>query len=148
MPTLQWNAYSAAVNYLTTELNSLANGGWALSGLINNSVNLRVYSDIDVVLSAAVTAGSGNPTLDLYLIPAPDGTNSANPPGGTAGAVPVTYFVGAIAANASASFTRGTLRGIILPPGYFRIALQNNLGAALPATGNTAKGYEYTEQSV
>lgn len=148
MPTLKYTSYGTAVTALSTELSGLADGGWAVGPLLNNTTNLDLYAVLDIVLSAGVTVGANDPRLDLYILPAPDGTNSPVPPGTTSGAIPISYRIGAIAANPSASFTRGNLRQAIILPGYFRIGLQNNLGVALPASGNVLSMYPYSEQSV
>jgi len=142
---MTWTAtYGTAVSYLTTELNALADAGWALSAVITNNVTaLDELVDIPLVLASAVTAGTGSPSVDIYLLPIADGTTDDNPPGASAGAIPAGKFVGAIPAIASASFTSGTLRGVVLPPGKYRIGAQNNLGVAMPATGNTLKGYPF-----
>ena len=156
MPEAKWVGYSAGAVWIgtaysgSTSLSALANGSWATSGatLIDNSTNLKLYCDIEVVLASAVTAGSGAPNVSVYLIPAPDGTNLATPPGSSAAAAPGIYFVGNILANASASFTRGTLRGVVLPPGKFALLIQNNLGVAFPtSSSNTVTGYTYGEQA-
>ena len=139
-----WSAtYGTAVSYLTTELNALADAGWALSAVIDNATALDELVDIPLVLASAVTAGTGSPSVDIYLLPVADGTTDDNPPGASAGAIPADKYVGSVSAIASASFTSGTLRGVVLPPGKYRVGVQNNLGAAMPATGNTLKGYPF-----
>lgn len=149
MANLKWSAYQTAITAITgTDLNSLADAGWVLGPEIDNGTNLYLYGDLELVLSSAVTAGSGSPSVDIYLMPYKTTGAPPNPPGTSAGAVPVSYFRGAIAANASASFTRGVFSGLVLPPGYYRIALQNNLGVALPASGNTCQLHPYYETSV
>jgi hypothetical protein len=64
--------------------------------------------------------------------------------------VPSTYFVGSILANASATFRRGFLRGIILPPFKFKLNIQHLLhgSTAFNSSGNTLTLYRYNEQGV
>ena len=151
MSEAKWTAYGAADTLITgADMNSLANGSWAtgVDTLVNNGTDLKLYMDIDLALASAVTAGAGSPRVDVYLIPVPNGTNPPNPPGTTAQAAPIPSYVGGILAVASASFTRGSLRGIVIPPGSFGIIVQNNLGVSFPASGNTLLGYRYSEQAV
>lgn len=140
----------SSITLIASAGNLSSGSGWANSGstLLDNSSDLYQYMDIELVLAAGVTAGSGNPRVDVYLVPAPDGTNVANPPGTSAGATPGHYLVGSILANASASFTRGTLRGVILPPGKYLIAINNQLGAAFSTGTHSLTGYRYGEQAV
>ena len=157
MPEANWTAYTAGAVWIgasysgSTSLNALANGSWATSGataLISNTSAGKLYADIEVVMASAVTAGSGAPHVAVYIIPAPDGTNPATPPGTSAAAAPAGYLVGIIQANASASFTRGTLRGVVLPPGTFVCLIQNNLGVAFAASAsNTVTAYTYGEEA-
>lgn len=149
MAIAKWTA-PVSTSVATTALNSLAAS--AYSGLlteINNTVDLYLYGDLEVVLGADLTCAAGTPKIDVFLVPMLDGTNYPNPPSGT-GAVPVSYFVGSIYANASAIFRRGFLRGIILPPFKYKFDLYHNLHTATAwnATGNTSTLYQYYEQSV
>jgi hypothetical protein len=148
MSTARW---TTPVNVtLIASLGNVANGGWATSGatFLDNGTNRRLYMDVDLVLASAVTAGSGAPRVDLYLVPVPDGTNAPTPPGTSAGATPVHYLAGSILANASASFTRGAVRGLILPPGKFLVLVQNNLGVAFGTGTHALEGYQYGEEAV
>lgn len=148
MATAKWTAQTAQT-MATTALNSLAAG--AYSGVLteyDNSTGLYLYADIEVLLGADLTAAAGAPHIGVFLIPTLDGTNYPNPPSGT-GAVPPTYFVGSILANASAAFRRGFLRGVVLPPTKFKLNLLHALHAstAWNSTGNVCTAYLYNEQS-
>lgn len=132
-------------------MNALADAGFALGAAIDNTpaTGTFLYGDLEIILSSAVTTGSGAPYIGVFVLPAMDGTSYPNPPGGSAGATPASYQVGSIVANPSTGFTVGHLRGIVLPPYLFKIEIVNHLGVALPATStSTCKLYRYGEQSV
>lgn len=147
MATVKWTARGAADTLVAgTSLNALADAAYALGAEIDNGTDLKLYMDIDLVLSAAVTAGAGAPFVAFHLMPSLDGTNYPTP-GNTAAVPPSGYLAGTIAANASASFTRGSLRGVVIPPGKFKLIVQNKLGVAFPTSDTSAiSGYRYGEQ--
>lgn len=147
--TAKWTAPSST-SVATTALNSLAAGTY--SGVlteIDNTTNLYLYGDLEVALGADLTCAAGTPYIGVFLVPTLDGTNYPNPPAST-GAVPGNYWVGNIIANASATFRRGFLRGIILPPFKYKFDLYHGLhgSTAWNSTGNTATLYQYYEQAV
>lgn len=150
MTTAGWTGYTTQSNLIAqASLNALANGSWISGSVVDLSTPKPLYLDIDLVLSSAVSAGSGRPRVDIYLLPVLNGTNAPSPPASTTAAIPDCYFVGSIVAVASANFTRGALRGVILPGnGKFVVGLQNNLGVAFPPTNTSAlNGYYYGEQA-
>ena len=150
MSEFNWTAYGAGITLIAgTSMNALGNGSYALGAEIDNGTDKDEYLDIVLKLNSAVAAGAGVPAVDVYLLPCPDGTNYPTPPGGSAGATPTIYLAGSIPAIASANFTIGVLRGVILPPGKFKVEARNNLGVAFPASDlNELKGYKYSEQVV
>jgi hypothetical protein len=85
--------------------------------------------------------------VDVFLLPSEDGTTLPDPPGTGAALTPVQYWVGSFLPNASAPLVRSVLRGIVLPPLKFCIAIQNNLGTAFPASSCTLQGRMYGEQA-
>lgn len=138
--TVKWSTPGAFTTLLSTELNALAAAGVsALSPTYDNSTALDLFGDfqIDVTFGSAPTA---NGALQVFIIPAPDGTNF-----GTA------QFSGAIiggwliASNTTQQLY--TIRGIPLPPSKFKIQLQNGASVAFPATGSTVKMLPYSYQS-
>ena len=44
--------------------------------------------------------------------------------------------------------TKGTIRGIILPPGQFKWVIYNQLGATMAGSANTAKYRTYNRQII
>lgn len=149
----KWTARTLFDSIMTTGLNALANNGYATSAAspINNgdSANRFFYMDLELDLSAASSAVSASAArVDIYIIPAPGGTNFPTPPGTSAAATSVAYWQGSIIPVPSATFTRGSVSGLILPPCHFAIVLQNVLGVAFPATGNILRGWAYSEEGV
>lgn len=145
-----WAAPGTPATVLSTELNSLASGTTATSGLgteYNNTTGLYLYADCLLLLGADATAAAGYPFISLYLVPLSDATTYPNPPAST-GLIPENYRVGNFVAVPSTTFRRATLRGIVLPPFKFKMGLMNVLGAAFNATGNTVVIYPFNEQSL
>jgi hypothetical protein len=144
--TAKWTTPASLT--LIASAGDLASGtGWANSSatLLDNSTDRYLYMDVELVLAAARTAGAGTPRVDVYLVPALDGTNVANPPGTTPGLTPGHYFRGSILANPSASFTRGALSGIVLQPIKYLIAINNQLGVTFSTGTHVLTGYRYGE---
>lgn len=122
---------------MTTELNGLANGGYALStSAFDNSVNLDLWGDFFLTLGALGAAATANTTINGYILPSDDGgttfpgydaTNKwlENPP---------DFF---FAVEATTTFPVLFQRNIPLPPGKFKVVLVNSIGQALNASGNT-----------
>lgn len=153
MPDVKWSTVATADTAITgTVMNATASAAYKIGDAIDNRpVTLgSLYGDLELILSSAVTAGTGTPHVAVYLLPSMDaGTTYPTPPGGTAGLTPSNYMVGTIMANASAGFTAGHLRGIVLPPFHFKILIQNNLGVAFPSTNTSVlRLYRYREQAV
>lgn len=119
-------------------LNALANGSYALGAAINNVPTAGTtvsydMGDLTITLSSAVTAGSGNPNLVVWILPAVDGTNYPSPPGASAAAAPLGLSF-TFPMVASVSTTTIVCPNIPLPPYNFKVQIQNNLGVAFPAT--------------
>lgn len=155
MGAITWEAYGTADTLNTTaSVDSLADGSPVILDEVDNSIARKQYADLVVELDAAgsgVVAVGLDARIDVYLLPAVDGTNYPDPPGATPGNVTPNYHVGTISSvgsvgtPAAETFKRGVLRGIVLPPQKFKILLVNELGAAFPASGNSIKLYRYNE---
>jgi hypothetical protein len=144
---LLWLGYPSAVsNKLTTELNSLADGSvCALSAEIDNSSNLHRFADFQLDL-ASLTISSTSAYAHVFIVPTVDGTNYPDWTSGAYAAYHGQYYVGAInLKNVSATTARADLREISLPPGKFKVALRNGVGASLAASGNTLGMRSYSE---
>lgn len=140
---------AAAANVLTTELNSLADGNVsALSPEQNNGTNLDTLADFQIDL-ASLTISSTNAYVTVYIVPTVDGTNYPDMAAGSYGNYAAQYAVGtALIKNVSAAAARACLSRIPLPPGKYKVALRNSVGAALASSGNTVAirtyAYSYT----
>jgi len=139
--TAVWDAALSYTAALTTELDSLAAGSCAVaSTAIDNTTALDTDAWISCSLPTVPT-GTGSPRLDIYLLPLnEDGTTYGD--GTVSGAVApsAAYYVGSITWDASlASGTQvGSIQiGAGIPPTKFKLAVVNNLGNALAASGNT-----------
>ena len=137
----KWNAPSLTT-ILTTELNSLGSGSQsAASAAVANQTNLDIYVDIEVVLGAlSPTTGA---YVALYILEAVDGTNypaqSAADLRLTTSQLLVSIPIGTTASTAQ----RVVARNVMIPPGSFKIILDNQTGVALAASGNTVKFNAY-----
>ena len=137
----KWNAPSAVVTVLSTELNSLANNTLsAASAAIANQTNRDLYCDLELVLGA-LSPGT-TPYVTIYILEAIDGTNY--PPATAAlrnqpAQVLCTIPVDTTAATAQ----RIAVRNLLLPPGTFERVLDNQTGVALAASGTTVKIQAY-----
>lgn len=136
---------ASAANWLTTELNSLADGNvCALSGEMDNGTDLAIFADVQLDL-ASLTISSTSAFVAVYIVPTVDDTNY---PDWTSGAVAnyhQQYCAGIIyVKNVSSATARADLSGIALPPGKYKVAVRNGCGAALAASGNTLKFRPYS----
>jgi hypothetical protein len=130
---LTWTAINS------TELNSLANGNAVLlANQIDNSTALDMFMDISIALGS--TAFAAPNYIGLYLYPLnQDGTTYGDGRFATAAAGPPSpnCLIDAICLVAATQAQEGTLTGITIPPGRFKIVLYNQGGVALAASGNT-----------
>lgn len=138
----KWNAPSATATVLTTELNSLANGSMtAASSAIANQTNLDIYVDIEVSLaSLSPTAGA---YVALYIALAVDGTNYPAPAAADMRLSSTQLLCVIPIGTTAATAQRVAARSVVIPPGTFKIYLDNQTGAALNASSNTVKFNAY-----
>jgi len=136
----------------TGDLASMANGSSVLSSDadIANGSNLDIYMDISYLLAiASSTIGTGaNIAFWIYALNE-DGSHYGDnqlPTAGTQAAITPAFSpcaVLGIPAVASTTNMYGTATGIIIPPGSFRVACQNNSGFALTSGTQTVKYRTY-----
>ena len=143
---------AAAISSIaTTELNALANNAGALGAEYDNSSGLYLYGlfELNVTFGTNPTAGNA---VDLYIIPAPDGTNYDDAVTGASGAAPITTYVGGFPLRAVTTAQKVPLglglTLVNLPPTKFKAFLLNKSGQAFPASGSTLKMIPYRYQSV
>lgn len=123
---------------ITITLNGLANGSVATSSAIDNSTNLFQDFLIEVTISGTASATAW---LEVRLLASEDNINFGTFESG----IPL----GTITLSASPQTAHfSLLNALFQAPKYFKIALKNNTGAALAATGNSANYQGIQIQSV
>ena len=145
-------AKDAITTALSTELNALANNAAALGVEYDNSVALNLFGllELNVTFASAPTA---NNTVDVYIIPAPDGTNYDDAVTGASGSAPASCYAGGFPLRAVTTAQKVPLglgqQGYIpLPPTKFKVFVVNRSGVAFPASGSTVKMTPFRHQSV
>ena len=140
------------VSLATTELNSLANTAGALGVEYDNSTNLYISGvfELNVTFGSAPTAGN---TVDLYLVPCPDGSNYDDAVTGASGSAPASCYAGGFPLRAVTTAQKvplgvGIAGPIPLPACKFKAFLLNKSGVAFPASGSTVKMVPQMFQSV
>ena len=149
MATLQLGQYAGIVDAMTTELNSLAaTSGKAISSAIDNSdIATGGYLFDDLVLEVTFgTAPTAGTVVEVYIIPAVDGTNYAD---GSSSILPqAALFVGGFVVRNVNTAQKLALRGVPLPPGLFKYLIQNTTNQAFPASGSKLRRNPYRIISV
>lgn len=141
---INWSAYPSATSYLTTELNSLADGARKLGAAIDNTSNGDMYMDIEFYVAAQGSARAADAVINIWIVPSIDGTNyvygsdSLDPPANT--------FVAAMPLDATTTARYIGVTHILCPAGKFKLQFRNDTGQTLAASGNTAKYTLYNEE--
>lgn len=103
----------------------------------NNSSAGMTGMDLQLnVTSVTPTAGG---TLAVYMIPAVDGTNYANPPGGSAVLPPQSYLVGTYAFTGGATTVIDFLNMPMALPYPVKLLLLNNCSATVVINSSVAQ---------
>ncbi len=146
MGTVKYEA-AAITSLLTTELDSLANGAGALGVEYDNATGLYFWGDFELLVAFG-TAPTADSVVELYLIPAADGTNYGDGAGGPSPVAPRNHYVGAWALRAVTTAQRLVLQGVPLPPLMFKALVVNKSGQPFPASGSTVRIVPYRTQVV
>lgn len=138
----KWNAPSSTVSVLTTELNSLGSGSAsAASSAIANQTNLDIYSDWELNLGSLSPAAGAY--IAVYIMLAVDGTNYPAPSAADMRLQSSQLLFSVPLSTTATTAQRISVRNVVLPPGTFKIILDNQAGVALNASGNTLKMNPY-----
>jgi len=129
----------SATTYLTTDLNSLADTSSFLGGAINNSSNRDMWLMVEIYLASVDLSAETSPGVGLRLLESIDGGTNYEDNDDQAYAISLP-----VAATSAAHRRAGHL---MIPPGYFKLAVVNNTGAAFAATGNIFKYAPYTPET-
>jgi hypothetical protein len=131
MPTFK-PSFAAPVS-ITITLNSLASAATATSNAIDNSVNLHDESLLEIYIDGTAAA---NAWLDVRILTSIDGTNYGTWESAiTLPAIPLAVDLQRYHARFQA-------------PAYWKLAIKNNTGAALAASGNVASYQGVNMQAV
>jgi hypothetical protein len=134
----KWNTPAATQIILSTELNSLANGAMSTaSAVIGNSTSLNMYGDWEVVLNTPSPSAGG--FVSIYILEAVD-TSSFPIPSDADLRLSSTQLLATIPIGTAAATTvRVVARTTLLPPGDFKVKLDNQIGVSFAATLNTLR---------
>lgn len=144
MASIKHKAYTAAIaSALTTELNSLANGSLSsASTAIDNTTDLDLFMDLTLTVAAQGVARSAGATIEVWMTHALDGTNYDD------NTRNVAELVAVFPLDAATTARQATRRDIPIPPGLFKLSIQNATGQALAASGNLLEYRKHSIESV
>lgn len=130
-------------------LASLTNNEWTdLSDEHDNSSNLYVFADLEIVLASAAFTGAGS-GIEVYLIPTLDGTNYPTWTGnGTSDEQENNiFYVGFVPTTGTTAAQRALLRDIELPNGKYKWGFRSRAGVTLAGSGNSASFRPHSKAS-
>jgi len=137
----------------SADMASMGNGYTVLSSVagVANGTNLDQYMDLSfkLAIASSTIAAGANIAFFIYLLQQ-DGTTYGDGQltAGTAANVSPTFppcGVFPLVAAASQTNLVGNITGVVLPPGTFKIAVQNNSGFALTSGTQTASYRTYNQ---
>ncbi|MFQ5433931.1 MAG: hypothetical protein ACE5FD_03560 [Anaerolineae bacterium] len=108
----------------------------AASTEVANQTNLDTLAWFELNVTFGTAPSDTNPTVDVYMATAPDGTNYETAPL-TGGANQGHMFVGSFPIQKVTSAQRIVIGPIALPPTKLKVYLDNQTGQAMAASGNT-----------
>lgn len=138
MPVELWDSPAAAETVLSTEMDALANNARTILGPeYDNATKLYVHLVAELLADLAATP-TVNTTLDLYYIPAFDGSNYAD--GSDTVAPPADRYCCSFQSRAVATDQRIVSNPFVIPPFKGKFLLHNNgTGVAMGASGHTVR---------
>lgn len=147
MSDIKLAGYTGLVSVMTTELNSLGSAtGKAISAALDNTTDGNIWADFELAVDF-VSAPVLNAIVELYILPSLDaGTSYAD--GSTSVLPSPNLYMGGFPVRADTAAQTLSLRGVPLPPGFFKVLLQNTTAQAFPATGSTLDMNGYKLQVV
>lgn len=138
--------YLGTADVLGAELNALgAATGKAVSAALDNGVDLNLWADFELAVDF-VAAPVLNAVIELYLLPSIDG-GTVFADGGTTVLPSPNLYAGGFPVRATTAAQVMVLRGIPLPPGQYKVLVQNTTTQAFPATGSTLRMNTYRMRS-
>jgi hypothetical protein len=137
----------SGTSYLTTELNSLADGGRVLGGAIDNGTDGDTFIMVEVALAAQGGARDAGGSIDLFFLPSVDGGTTYSF-GDASNEPSPTNLAGSLVYDAATTARVLTVQIPNPPNGHFKILVKNSTGQALAATTNTVKYAVYSKNVV
>lgn len=140
MATAKWaTPGTQSSNIASTTLDSLPNGNTSTFVTYDNSSNLDLYAEVEILLGSFTSTTGASITLRVFATASagatvPDATGSVN--GGETYTIPITV-------GASAKVV--TVPMIRLYPFSMRLCVTNNGGAALASGSNSIKVQPFNE---
>jgi len=138
----KWNTPSGPTTVLSTELNSLGSGSMtAASAAVANQTNLDMYADIEVNLASFSPASGAY--VAIYIAEAVDASNYPTQSAADMRLTSTQLLANLPLGTTASTAQRVVARNVLLPPGSFKLYLDNQSGAALAASGSTVKLLTY-----
>lgn len=147
MAEIKWNAPDSPETVMTTELNSLANDGRAITSTpVSNDASgeLDMYAEFQLYLPAQGSARDDGAHVEMYVLPEVNGNYAY---GGSTLTPASNLLVGSFEFDAATAARYAHLRGVLLPPTDFYVLLINRTGQALASSGNVLRMERYNVQS-
>lgn len=150
--TIQLGIYRGVTTAMSTELNSLgASTGKAISSAINNtadggSAGGDLFADLELAVDF-VTGPTAGTVIELYLLPSIDG-GTVYPDGSSSILPQASLYVAGFAVRNTTAAQVMVIRGVPLPPGFYKYLVQNTTNQAFPASGSTLRQNTYQLMSV
>lgn len=150
--TIQLGAYRGVSSVMTTELNALAaSTGKAISAAIDNTpdgstLGGDLFDNLELSVDF-VTAPTAGTVVEVYLLPSID-DGTTYPDGSTSILPQSSLYAGGFAVRSTTAAQVMVLRGVALPPGFFKYLVQNTTNQAFPATGSVLRRNSYQLLSV
>lgn len=133
--TAKWGAYGTYTDSFAAQaLKNMASAAGVLSNEIDNTTTRYQYLDLDFLFRAA-SAPTAGLTLDVYLVPAVDGTNYADA-SATGPVTPLTNLIATFPSRNVNTAQRVARLQIMIPPAKFKLYVLNSLGQALTNTND------------
>ena len=139
MPTeSKWEAPASIVSYLTTELNSQADGANVLGAKVDNVADGENEMFINLELNLAATSSrDADARIEIYVLYSVDDTNFDM---GSASVDPRPETLLTVMSFDAATTTRyRTVANLPLAPFDFKLLVMNELGQAFFGSGSTLK---------
>jgi hypothetical protein len=141
---INWESSPSLTTYLDDELDdggSFESTELVVGAAIDNSSGLDMYMDLELYMAAQGSARSSGAYVAAYLFPAVDGTNYPDTTNLS------NYLIAVFALDAATTARREVKTMIPVPPGLFKIGLENRTGQDPAANSSTLKYRLYSVES-